>query len=139
MEGEVPAVEDKYLVDCSNLKESVKNAVAQLEAYLLLEKVDEASSGKSAQEILETAGLQRIAARLCEEEGLESMEDLGKLSAMEIDGIAWLKDAQKMKLKDLCEACRRGDHTLMKSISEDARPAHMEWVKSELEKVEKRL
>ena len=32
MEGEVPAVEEKYSVDCSKLKKSVENAVTQLEA-----------------------------------------------------------------------------------------------------------
>ena len=47
------------------------------------------------------------------------MEDIGRLTDMEIDALDWLKHVQRAKLKDLCEACRQGDPDLMKPISND--------------------
>jgi hypothetical protein len=93
----------------------------------------------SAREILETDGLKKIAARLCEEKGLQTMEDLARLSDMEIDGISWLKEVQNLKWKDLCEACRRGDAGSRASIAKEARAENMERIKIELEKVRERL
>ena len=76
-------------------------------------------SPQSAEEILKTHGLLRIADQLCRDKHLTTMEDIGRLTDAEIDALEWLKRVQRAKLKDLCEACRQGDPDLMKSISND--------------------
>jgi hypothetical protein len=76
----------------------------------------------SAEETLKSAGLERIAGRLCAEGELETTTDLGKLSDVEIDGIGWLLPQQKKKLKCLCEACRRGDPGLLQKVWRERRP-----------------
>jgi hypothetical protein len=74
---------------------------------------------QTAKEILKTHGLQRIADQLCTEKGLKTMEDIGRLTDADIDALEWLKKQQSVKLKVLCEACRRGDPDEMKSIRDD--------------------
>jgi hypothetical protein len=76
----------------------------------------------SAEETLKSAGLERIAGRLCAEKLLETTADLGKLGDAEIDGIGWLLPQQKKKLKCLCEACRRGDAGLLEVVWRERRP-----------------
>ena len=61
----------------------------------------------SAVTYLQEKGLRRIAERLCEQEHLEKVADLGKLTDDRIDEILWLKPQQNKKLKHVCEEVRR--------------------------------
>jgi hypothetical protein len=75
-------------------------------------------SASSAFHILETGNMRRIAKRLYEEERLGTLADLGALSDARIDGLLWMTNAQREKLKDLCAACRQGDPDLARAIGD---------------------
>ena len=72
-----------------------------------------------ATQILQIHGLRRIADRLCTEENLKTMQDIANLTDEKIDTLSWLKRAQSLKLKSICEACRRGDPDEMDSILDE--------------------
>jgi hypothetical protein len=73
-------------------------------------------STSSAEDILKKSGLEKIAQRLCKEKHLNTMQDIANLSDDKIDDIDWLTDVQRRKLKNLYEACRRGDPDLYKKV-----------------------
>jgi hypothetical protein len=68
-------------------------------------------SSKSALQILKTHGLSRIAVQLCNNLNLERMEDIAKLSDKTIDALE-IPRIQKEKLKELRDACAKGDPDL---------------------------
>jgi hypothetical protein len=94
-------------------------------------------SSKSALEILKTHGLSRIAVQLCNNLNLERMEDIAKLSDKTIDALE-ISPVQKINLKELRDACAKGDPDLKTINREEAtkRLKQLDEGYNELNKIE---